>query len=229
MTAIRLIPAVVFAAASLFALKAADLALNGAAAALWVRSAAAESASRGTPASGAASVPAAARLREVPAPAAAPAPAQDGAGSERALLERLAERRAEIEARARELDMRENLLRATEARLEARIGELKAIEARIGETERKRDDEAKAKIEGLVTMYEAMKAKDAARILGRLELPVLLAVAERMNPRKMADILAAMDPEPAQRLTVELATRGERRKPAEARAAQELPKIEARH
>ena len=115
------------------------------------------------------------------------------------------------------------------ARLEARIGELKAIEARIGETERKRDDEAKAKIEGLVTMYEAMKAKDAARILGRLDLPVLLAVAERMNPRKMADILAAMDPEPAQRLTVELATRGERRKPAEARAAQELPKIEARH
>jgi flagellar motility protein MotE (MotC chaperone) len=232
-TTIRLIPAVGFATASLLALKAADLALNDGLAALWVRSAAAESANHGKPASGAAAAPASAtpRLTEIPAPAvpsAAP-PLPGGADSERAVLERLAERRAEIEARARELDMRENLLKAAEARLEGRIGELKAMEARIGEAERKRDDEAKAKVEGLVTMYESMKAKDAARILSRLELPVLLAVVERMNPRKMADILAAMDPEPAQKLTVELATRGERRRPAEARAVQDLPKIEARH
>src|SRR4051812_19766702 len=56
---------------------------------------------------------------------------QPVSASERAILERLQARRQELEARAREIDIRESLLKATEKRMEARIEELKGVEARI--------------------------------------------------------------------------------------------------
>jgi flagellar motility protein MotE (MotC chaperone) len=75
-------------------------------------------------------------------------------------------------------------------------------------------------------MYENMKAKDAAKIFDRLDLRILAEVADAMNPRRMSDILGAMAPEAAERLTVELANRsgqiGRTNQPAE------LPKIEGR-
>ena len=46
---------------------------------------------------------------------------------ERAILERLQQRREEIEARARELDMRENLVKAAEKQIETRSDELKRL------------------------------------------------------------------------------------------------------
>src|SRR5262249_30008866 len=50
--------------------------------------------------------------------------------SERAILERLQARRQELEARAREIDIRESLLKEAEKRIESKVGEMKAIEAK---------------------------------------------------------------------------------------------------
>ena len=55
-------------------------------------------------------------------------------------------------------------------------------------------------------MYEAMKPKDAARVFDRLGLDVLVPVVQQMNPRKMSEVLAAMSPDRAEKLTVALAT-----------------------
>jgi flagellar motility protein MotE (MotC chaperone) len=55
-----------------------------------------------------------------------------------------------------------------------------------------------------------MKPKEAARVFDKLELSVLVPVVNAMNPRKMAEVLAAMSPEAASKLTVELATKGQR-------------------
>jgi flagellar motility protein MotE (MotC chaperone) len=52
-----------------------------------------------------------------------------------------------------------------------------------------------------------MKPKEAARIFDTLDMDILLSVVEQMRGRKMAPILANMNPEVAQRLTVELAAR----------------------
>ena len=46
--------------------------------------------------------------------------------SERAILERLQARRQELETRAREIDIRESLLKAAEKRIESRVEEMKA-------------------------------------------------------------------------------------------------------
>src|SRR6185437_47151 len=50
---------------------------------------------------------------------------------ERAILERLRARNQALDKRARELDMRENLIKAAEKRVEVRVHDLKDIEARI--------------------------------------------------------------------------------------------------
>ncbi|HEV2958068.1 MAG TPA: flagellar protein FlbB [Xanthobacteraceae bacterium] len=145
---------------------------------------------------------------------------------ERAVLESLNQRRQELEARARELDVRENLLAATEKRIQARLAEIKEAEARINATVHKKDEAEAARFKGLVSMYENMKAKDAAKIFDRLDMRVLIELAAQINPRRMSDILAQMSPEVAERLTGEIAARAgavEKLAPTP-----DLPKIEGR-
>lgn len=144
---------------------------------------------------------------------------------ERAVLGRLQERRQELESRARELDLRESLLKAAEKRLENRVGELKELETRVGGAIQRRDEAEASRFKGLVTMYESMKPKEAAKIFDRLEIKLLAEVATQMNPRRMSDILALMSAEAAERLTVELANRATTDR---MQTAADLPKIEGR-
>ena len=153
-------------------------------------------------------------------------PAQDQPVSpaERAVLERLQSRRQELDARAREMDIRDSLLKAAEKRVESQVQDLKATESRITAANEQKSEADAARFKGIVTMYENMKPKDAARIFDRLDLKILVQLTTQINPRKMSDILAQMAPESAERLTVELATRASDAKPAQTAAA--LPKIE---
>jgi flagellar motility protein MotE (MotC chaperone) len=145
-------------------------------------------------------------------------------GAERAILERLQERRQELDTRARELDIRESLIQAAEKRMEGQLAELKETEANIKVETQQKDDAQVARFKGLVTMYENMKPRDAAKIFDRLELGVLMQVASKIDPRHMADILAQMSPDMAERLTVELASQAQQVKPGAGPA--DLPKIE---
>jgi flagellar motility protein MotE (MotC chaperone) len=150
-------------------------------------------------------------------------PGRVASAGERALLESLKGRRQELDKRSREIDMRENLLKATEKRVEAKVAELKTMEAKVKALMGARDKQEEERFKSLVTMYENMKAKDAARIFDRLDLGILIDVSTAINPRKMSDILAQMTPEVAERLTVELADRADAVKK---RAPNQLPKIQ---
>lgn len=143
--------------------------------------------------------------------------------AERALLERLSERRKEIEKRQSELDMRDTLLRAAEKKLEERLNELKQAEDRIVAATQQKEEQELHRLKNLVTMYEGMKAKDAAKIFEKLEIKLATEVARLINPRRMSEIMSQMTPEAAQRLTVELArsAQGDSK-------AKELPKIDGR-
>jgi len=156
-------------------------------------------------------------------------PRQASAG-ERALLERLQERRQELDSRARELDLRESMLKAAEKKLETQT----AVEeagggggAKTGPMAQRREKEEaeNARFKGVVTMYETMKPKEAAKIFDRLDIRVLLDVASQIKPQIMAAILAQMSPEAAERLTIELAV-----KPGSDRNVNpsNLPKIDGR-
>lgn len=126
--------------------------------------------------------------------------------AEMAVLGSLTARREEIDKRGKDLDLREQMLNAAEKRVEDRIAELKAIEARINGQIAANDKQNEERLADVVKMYETMKPKDAARIFERLDMGVLIDVSKRMQPRKMSAVLAVMDPVAAQELTVELAT-----------------------
>ena len=53
-------------------------------------------------------------------------------------------------------------------------------------------------------MEKAMKPKDAARIFEQLQFDTILLVAERMKERKLAPVLAKMNANKAQEITVKL-------------------------
>lgn len=128
-----------------------------------------------------------------------------GSPAERALYEKLGERRQDLDKRTQALELRENLLKDAEARLQIRLDELKDIEERING----KGGEQKAKLRSIVMMYEGMNPKEAGRIFDKLDQSVLVDIASVMNPRKLAAVLAVMTPDNAQRLTVELAKRSE--------------------
>ena len=145
--------------------------------------------------------------------------------SERAILERLQARRQELEQRAREIEIRESLLKSAEKRIEGRVEEMKATEARITTATGQKAETDAARFKGIITMYEGMKPKDAAKVFDRLEMSVLYEIASQIAPRKMSDILGLMQPEAAERLTVELARRAGTDKSV---STAELPKIEGK-
>jgi flagellar motility protein MotE (MotC chaperone) len=143
--------------------------------------------------------------------------------AERELIERLGERREQIDARQRELDMREKLLETAERKLDGRVGELKAVEDKL---EGKKDDKDSGEAQGLkklVIMYENMKPKDAARVFDRLPSDVLVPMVLQMNPRKMSEVMASMSAEAAEKLTVALAVRARARSEGGAAPAPAAP------
>jgi flagellar motility protein MotE (MotC chaperone) len=154
-----------------------------------------------------------------------PEQTQPVSASERAILERLQSRRQELEARAREIDIRESLLKAAEKRIETRVEELKGVESRISTATGQKNETDAARFKGIISMYEGMKPKDAAKVFDRLEMSVLFEIASQIAPRKMSDILGLMQAEAAERLTVEMARRAGSDRSA---AATELPKIEGK-
>ena len=119
----------------------------------------------------------------------------------------LGKRRKELDARGALLTTQANLIAAAEARVDTKIAQLKQLQTKITALLQQRDDAQKAQVAALVKTYTAMKAKDAARIFNNLPDDVLLPVAQEMKSDTLAPVMAAMNPEAAQKLTVKLANR----------------------
>jgi flagellar motility protein MotE (MotC chaperone) len=135
-------------------------------------------------------------------------PLANGDGStltEQQLLERLAARREELNKYEQDLTLRASIVDAAEKRIEERAATLQALETQIATLVDQRKEMETGQFAGIVAMYENMKPKDAATIFNTLDMEVLLRVAKAMSSRKMAPILAEMDPARAQELTVKMA------------------------
>lgn len=149
--------------------------------------------------------------------------------SEIEILQKLAERRRQLDEMERQLQMREDLLHAAEGRIAKRIDEMKGMEAKLGEAVKAKDEGNSQQISDLVKMYESMKAKDAARVFDKLDISLLAEIARQMNPKKLGDVVAKMAPDQAEKLTVELSNRRRMEAaPAAPPPQTELPKIQGR-
>lgn len=142
-----------------------------------------------------------------PAPAPAPVPSE----AERRVLLDLRKRHDELDARAAAMRTQESVLAAAGQKLDERVSELKALQARLEQLDAERRQREDKGWQGLVTVYEKMKPRDAARIFDDLDMPVLIKLVDRMKEAKAAAILAAMRPDKARETTTELAAARQRR------------------
>jgi flagellar motility protein MotE (MotC chaperone) len=101
------------------------------------------------------------------------------------------------------------LLKAAESRIDKKVSELKALQANIEQLVKAHEEAEIAKVAKLVKIYENMKPKDAASIFEEMDMETLLLVAERMNERKLAPVMAQMSPARAKEMTVELTRAGQ--------------------
>ena len=145
--------------------------------------------------------------RPEPPPQAQPPMPEPIPPTERALLEKLGARRDALKLKSDELELREKMLGEAERKLETGLGDLRQGEDKADGGGKAKADAEKAGLRNIVTMYETMKPKDAARVFDRLGHDVLVPIVLAMNPRKMAEVLAVMQPETAEKLTVALANR----------------------
>ncbi|WP_321447071.1 magnesium transporter MgtE N-terminal domain-containing protein [uncultured Cohaesibacter sp.] len=145
--------------------------------------------------------------------------------SELAILERLANRRKELDERARSIEMREALLKAAEKRLQQRVDELKSLEQTIALATKKRDEEQQADINRLVAMYSSMKSKQAAQIFEVMDQDILLDIVKSMKSRKLAAIMGQMKAESASSLSAAIANSNSLEQNVQSLAADELPQI----
>ena len=132
---------------------------------------------------------------------------QIASASEVDVMSSLSKRRRELDVRDVQLATQANMIAAAEARVDAKINQLKQLQAQINALMVQRDDAQKAQIASLVKAYSTMKAKDAARIFNNLPDGVLVPVAHEMKSDILALVLANMNSESAKTLTVKLADR----------------------
>ena len=121
------------------------------------------------------------------------------------LLQNLVKRREELDRWEKNIEIKETALDATEKRLDDKIAQIDAMKKEVSSLLAQYNDKEDQKIRSLVKIYENMKAKDAARIFDEVEMPVLLLVIDKMSEKKIAPILADMDPKKAKQITIQLA------------------------
>ena len=133
-------------------------------------------------------------------------PGAGGNSSEAVLLQRLGDRRAELDKREQDLAMRSAVVTAAEQKLDAQAKHLAELEAQVAALVDQKQAAEDASFKAVVSMYETMKPKDAAKIFDTLNLQVLIKIGRAMNPRKMSPILALMGAAQAEALTTAFAT-----------------------
>ncbi|MBA2590037.1 MAG: hypothetical protein H0U98_15600 [Alphaproteobacteria bacterium] len=119
----------------------------------------------------------------------------------------LSKRRRELDERETQLTTQANMIAAAEKRVDAKIAQLKQLQAQMNALLVQRDEAQKAQLASLVKTYSTMKAKDAARIFNNLPDDVLVPVAHDMKSDVMAQVLANMEADAAKSLTIKLANR----------------------
>lgn len=161
------------------------------------------------PAPAAASSPAPASAAKAPPPPPPGGTSDPGTLSqtEMDVLQKLTERRNTIDAREKDVERREAMLKAAEDQIERKLSEMRTLQNTIEGLLRQYNDQEDNKMRSLVKIYENMKPKEAAKIFEQLDMPIMLEVVERMKEQKVAPILAEMDPSKARAVTSELAQR----------------------
>lgn len=140
---------------------------------------------------------------------------EDFSEEEVKVLQSLAKRREQLEQRERDIEQRDKLLKAAEKKVDEKVAELAALRKEIEGLLQKQQEEEARRIAQLVKIYENMKPKDAANIFNEMDFEVLLKIVDKMAERRVAPILAAMDPVRARDVSRQIAEQRSLPKPGQ--------------
>ncbi|MFV0302410.1 MAG: MotE family protein [Paracoccus sp. (in: a-proteobacteria)] len=127
-----------------------------------------------------------------------------------ALAEELRDRGLRIQRYMEAVDNRERDLASAEARLRARLVELKAMKASLRSGEVNRSSALQTDIDRLVAVYDQMKPAEAAAVLTNLPADFAAEILMRVQPETGARIIAAVEPSQAAVLTTHMGARSVR-------------------
>ncbi|ALG74923.1 flagellar motor switch protein [Azospirillum thiophilum] len=111
------------------------------------------------------------------------------------------EQKADGAGRQNRLREAEAVLAATEARVGTQIQRLNGVKREVEALMTQRSTLQQEDLKRMVAIYEAMKPRDAARILSDLETDIVVDVLDRIAERRTAPILAEMADAKAREVT----------------------------
>lgn len=124
--------------------------------------------------------------------------------TEKNILENLSSRRKELEEWSASIAMKENILNATENKINRKMEELRELKFQVAKLLDQYEQKEQKKIKRMVKIYENMKSKNAAEIFERMNMEILMEVISNMKESKAAPILAKLRPERAKEITERL-------------------------
>jgi flagellar motility protein MotE (MotC chaperone) len=120
------------------------------------------------------------------------------------VLAELNSRKAALDKRERDLDMREAKLAAAEILARKEIAQMTELRGEVEKLVVNETNGADSDLSLLAGLYSNMKPAQAAAILDKLDVPKAAAILRRLDSRMAGPVLAAMDPGLAAGVTQEL-------------------------
>ncbi len=130
---------------------------------------------------------------------------QEFSDEEIKVLQSLSKRREQLDQRERDIEQREKLLKAAEKKVDEKVLELASLRTQLEKLLDKQQKEEAESIAQLVKIYESMKPKDAANIFNEMDFDVLLKIVGQMSERRVAPIIAVMNPGRAREISRRIA------------------------
>ncbi len=128
-------------------------------------------------------------------------PAGDFSKEEIEILTQLDKRRAELENRSEKITERDQDLGRREMEMAARLTELKSLTDELRLKRDQNDRKKSGQLEQLSKVYSSMAPEEAAKLMEQLDITISLSLLQRMPEKRIAQILALMNPERALSLT----------------------------
>ncbi len=124
-------------------------------------------------------------------------------GPERALA-LLEERARYLDEETAALDRKAMALNELERMIKARLDELQEAEKRVSDLIEKERELERVHMEQLLKIYKSLKPRELRKVLWELDYDTRVQILKRLQPKKVAKIIALLDPKEAARVSESL-------------------------
>jgi len=143
-----------------------------------------------------------------PPPASSAAGAHDEQGADSRAMGEIARRRAALDKRERDLELREARIAAAEALARREVAALTELRGQLSKMMTQETSKADADLTLLATLYSNMKPAQAGAIMSKLDIAKAAAILRRLDTRMAGPVLASIDPDIAASISKELEKQG---------------------